>query len=120
MSNDLWVKLMEFGKIAGCHQKPERSFFIKGWQFPVCARCTGILIGHIAAVMAAIFKVKFNIYVCLGMLLIMVLDGTIQYLKIKESTNLRRFVTGVTGGIGFAGGCIWVLKKVLLFLYSVL
>jgi len=33
MSNDLWVKLMEFGKIAGCHQKPERSFFIKGCEW---------------------------------------------------------------------------------------
>ena len=116
MNSDLWIKLMEFGKIAGCHQKPERSFFIKGWQFPVCARCTGILIGHIAAVTAAIFKMNFNIYICLGMLFIMILDGGIQYIGIKESTNFRRFVTGVTGGAGFAGCCIWILKKVLLFL----
>ena len=25
-----------------CHQKPERSFFWDGHQFPVCARCTGL------------------------------------------------------------------------------
>lgn len=38
-----------------CHQKPERSFFWDGHQFPVCARCTGLylsgavgLIGWIA------------------------------------------------------------------------
>ena len=117
MNSDLWIKLMEFGKIAGCHQKPERSFFIGGWQFPVCTRCTRILIGHIASAIAIIFKVKFNVYVCLGMLLIMVLDGTIQYLKIKESTNLRRFITGIMGGVGFVGCCMWILKKLLTLFY---
>jgi uncharacterized membrane protein len=25
-----------------CHQRPERSFFWAGHQFPVCARCTGL------------------------------------------------------------------------------
>jgi uncharacterized membrane protein len=25
-----------------CHQRPERSFFLDGHQFPVCARCTGL------------------------------------------------------------------------------
>ena len=25
-----------------CHQRPERSFFLNGHQFPVCARCTGL------------------------------------------------------------------------------
>jgi uncharacterized membrane protein len=25
-----------------CHQRPERSFFWGGHQFPVCARCTGL------------------------------------------------------------------------------
>src|SRR5689334_678725 len=25
-----------------CHQRPERSFFLAGHQFPVCARCTGL------------------------------------------------------------------------------
>ncbi len=25
-----------------CHQRPERSFFLDGQQFPVCARCTGL------------------------------------------------------------------------------
>ena len=33
------------GNHSGCHQMPERSFFYKGKQFPVCARCTGVIIG---------------------------------------------------------------------------
>ncbi|MCB7430270.1 DUF2085 domain-containing protein, partial [Erysipelatoclostridium ramosum] len=29
-----------------CHQKAERSFFIHGYQCPVCARCSGLYIGY--------------------------------------------------------------------------
>ncbi|MBQ3473297.1 MAG: DUF2085 domain-containing protein, partial [Methanobrevibacter sp.] len=31
---------MDYTKLI-CHRMHERSFFIKGHQFPVCARCTG-------------------------------------------------------------------------------
>jgi uncharacterized membrane protein len=31
-----------------CHQQPERSFFLDGDQFPVCARCTGLYISAAA------------------------------------------------------------------------
>ena len=31
-----------------CHQLPDRSFFIDGWQMPVCARCTGLYLGGTA------------------------------------------------------------------------
>ena len=33
-----------------CHQAPERSFFIAGHQFAVCARCTGLYVGFAVAV----------------------------------------------------------------------
>jgi uncharacterized membrane protein len=32
-----------------CHQIPERSFFLAGHQFAVCARCTGLYLGFTAA-----------------------------------------------------------------------
>jgi uncharacterized membrane protein len=31
-----------------CHQLPERSFFVDGWQLPVCARCTGLYLSGAA------------------------------------------------------------------------
>src|SRR5207248_3168461 len=37
-----------FGK--SCHQIPERSFFIDGHPFAICARCTGIYFGFAAGV----------------------------------------------------------------------
>src|SRR5260370_15307247 len=34
-----------------CHQLPERSFFIAGHQFAVCARCTGLYAGFTLAML---------------------------------------------------------------------
>jgi uncharacterized membrane protein len=33
-----------------CHQIPERSFYVAGRPFAVCARCTGLYVGFAAAV----------------------------------------------------------------------
>ena len=48
--NDIYQILMKIGSLTGYHQLPERSIFIKGHQLPPCARCTGIIIGEIAAI----------------------------------------------------------------------
>jgi uncharacterized membrane protein len=34
-----------------CHQRPERSFFWAGHQFPVCARCTGLYLSGLAGLL---------------------------------------------------------------------
>ena len=40
----LWLWTMKFGRVLGCHQKPERSFRLGAYQFPLCARCTGVML----------------------------------------------------------------------------
>lgn len=45
----------------GCHCLPERSFFIKGKQFPICSRCTGILVGIFLAICTFFFRANSNI-----------------------------------------------------------
>lgn len=47
---EIWLKLMKMGARLGCHQRPDRSFFYKGYQFPVCARCTGLFVGYFVGI----------------------------------------------------------------------
>ncbi|MBO5476877.1 MAG: DUF2085 domain-containing protein [Clostridia bacterium] len=95
-----WIKLMNFGHRMGCHQMEERSFSFRGYQFPVCARCTGVLIGELISIILIILNIKLNIICSFILLLIMGLDWFIQYVKILESNNIRRLLTGISGGIG--------------------
>ena len=95
-----WIKLMKAGKRMGCHQMPERSFFFKGHQFPVCARCTGVILGELIAIVLLLWSVKIDFLIVLAMLLPMGIDWGLQYLKILESSNIRRFITGNLGGLG--------------------
>lgn len=100
----LWISFLEqiriVGNHSGCHQLPERSFFIKGKQVPVCARCTGVTIGEIMAVLLAIGKVKIENKISILFLFSMGLDWVMQAVHIRQSTNIRRFITGFFGGLG--------------------
>ncbi|MBP5605578.1 MAG: DUF2085 domain-containing protein [Ruminiclostridium sp.] len=96
----LWERAMELGALGGCHQRPDRSFFLGSYQFPVCARCTGVLLGQAAAFIALAAKKKVPFALAAAMLLIMGADWFAQYTGLCESTNTRRLITGITGGAG--------------------
>lgn len=85
--------------IFGCHCRSDRSFFWKEKQFPICARCTGELVGILAVCLTGWFYM-FPIAVCVVFLIPMIVDGTVQMLSSYESRNLRRFITGLLFGIG--------------------
>ena len=97
-----WVKLMKIGAKTGCHQMHNRSFSFCGYQFPVCARCTGLGLGHLAGFISSFVLFKYNVIFFLipaffsGLML--GIDGTGQYYKKWESTNLRRLITGLLCG----------------------
>ena len=98
----VWAKIMKITKkIWWCHQLPERSFFICKYQFPLCARCTGVLAGYIIAFLLLCFGIYIPMALCLVFLLPLVLDGGIQLIFNIMSNNIRRFLTGVIFGIGF-------------------
>lgn len=97
----LYKDLMYMGKWSGCHQMPERSFFINGFQFPVCARCTGIVVGYLAGMFLLLLKIYIPTEFCLCFAMVMFLDWYIQHINILQSTNKRRFITGTICGIGY-------------------
>lgn len=87
--------------IFGCHQKPERSFFYHGKQFPLCARCTGELVGISSGVILFWFW-KPCLAISVSIMVPMLIDGFVQRLTPYESTNARRFITGFLFGLGLA------------------
>lgn len=109
-----WAFFMRLGNRMGCHQREDRSFFIGKWQFPICSRCTGILVGQIIAIILYLFKIKVPTILGLLFLLIMFLDWYIQYKKIRESTNIRRFITGLLAGIGQ----ISIVLNIIIYIVS--
>ncbi|HEV8136731.1 MAG TPA: DUF2085 domain-containing protein [Pyrinomonadaceae bacterium] len=89
-----------------CHQLPERSFFIVGHQFAVCARCTGLYGGFALLLLlyplirslhsTDVPKVKwlFLAAVPLG------IDFSLTLFGIWENTHTSRLLTGMLlGGV---------------------
>jgi uncharacterized membrane protein len=87
-----------------CHQIPERSFFIAGHQFAVCARCTGIYFGFAAAALAyPVFRSLRQTSVPPRKLLFVAaaplgIDWAVEVLGIWHNTHSSRFLTGALLG----------------------
>jgi uncharacterized membrane protein len=82
--------------IIHCHQRPDRSFFLRRRQMPLCARCLGVVFG------VALVPLYCNdLRLAVTLIAAMLLDGCSQALRLRESRNWLRFLTGV----GFALGC---------------
>lgn len=58
--------LMRVGHSTGCHQDPHRSFAVNSFQFPLCARCSGIMVRYLAGLALAHFT-RIPLLVCIGM-----------------------------------------------------
>lgn len=104
-SATLWLygKSLLVGHASGCHQLPERSFFIGTRKLPVCARCTGIFFGGIGTTLTFLIAAPLtppSVLTATFLLVPLIVDGTTQLLTRYESTNLRRFITGVAFSIG--------------------
>ena len=96
----------------GCHRIPERSFFLNGKQFPVCARCTGVLLGNITAyILFFIHTLSIEFYV-VGCA-VMFVDWFVQYIELYPSNNIRRLITGVIGGYSLASLYCMAMKFII-------
>lgn len=85
----------------GCHARPDRSFYFRGKQFPICARCTGELMGMILGIPIVIFWGCPRFEIVLAMMVPLIFDGFLQRLTSYESGNIRRLITGILFGAAF-------------------
>ena len=109
---------MQFGKRLGCHQMPERSFFFKGYQLPVCARCTGVILGEVIALFCLIL-IKIDWWINLLLLVPMGIDWGLQFLKVLESDNFRRVITGTLGGFGLTFIYFYIIELIVKSIISI-
>ena len=83
-----------------CHKNPNRSFFWKGKQLPVCARCTGIHIGYLSLFLFLFQLIYIHWVLSIILILPTLIDGLTQAYFNRESTNTIRFTSGVLAGLG--------------------
>lgn len=121
-----YVKILEY---SGCHRIPERSFFYKGNQFPVCARCTGVFAGqHVAIITLLVacvfagFKITDHLFylflLSIACMTPMLIDWTFQEYFGNMSNNKRRFVTGIVCGFGTGSIYYAILGFVIAYLLT--
>ena len=99
----------------GCHGRADRSFFFHEKQFPICARCTGELVGILCGIPTAFFVGYVHWLMIIIMMMPMIIDGFIQLYTPYQSNNAKRFFSGLLFGMGlvfifvyFHCGCIKV------------
>lgn len=104
----------------GCHARPDRSFYFRGKQFPICARCTGELVGMILCIPTLIFLGCPSFGTVLLLTVPLIIDGSIQKLTAYESGNIRRLITGILFGMAllcmfvyFHRTCVWIAGEIL-------
>lgn len=85
--------------VFGCHCRDDRTFHYKGKKFPICARCTGELVGIILSIFSCVFF-RISISAIVILMLPLILDGVVQMFTSYESNNIKRFVTGLLFGYG--------------------
>lgn len=87
-----------------CHQAPERSFFIGGHTFAVCARCTGLYAGFAAAMLLypLVTSVRRTatperkwLFIAAAL---MAVDFGLGFFGIWENTHFSRLFTGLLLG----------------------
>lgn len=109
-----------------CHQQPSRSFFLFEYKFAVCARCTGIYLGAlIAVIIYSLFKEidetktpsKWPLIISL---IPIGIDGLGQLIGLWESNNFLRLITGFIFGFVVLFYLLPVYNEIVYEVYGLL
>jgi uncharacterized membrane protein len=100
----LMQRLRSIGRAPLCNLRAERAFACRGFVFPLCARCSGLVAGGLicAAIGAAGLPIISTLWVAAASGLPLIVDWTLQAFGVLESTNARRFGSGLLFGFGLA------------------
>ncbi|HEX8212929.1 MAG TPA: DUF2085 domain-containing protein [Longimicrobium sp.] len=82
-----------------CHRRCERSFFVRGRQFGVCARCTGLLVGGVLSPLAVPLGAGFLVPAACAATVLLGMDGGSQFAGWRVSSNPIRLLTGLAAGL---------------------
>ena len=87
-----------------CHQRPDRTYFIAGYQFAVCSRCTGLYAGFAFTLLLypLIRSLKTTVMppriVLLLAALPLAIDFSVTFFGFWENTHTSRLLTGALLG----------------------
>ena len=82
----------------GCHRLPERSFHLRGRQFHLCSRCTGLTSGVALSILLVPWRHAVPA-VFLISTIVLAADGLSQMHGLRTSNNWLRFTTGFACGL---------------------
>jgi uncharacterized membrane protein len=87
-----------------CHRLPFRSLLLPWGITGLCARCTAFWAGMTVGVAMALVTGRriLGLSAAFLLLLPMILDGSLQYLGLYESSSTIRVLTGASCGLGLA------------------
>ncbi|MCT8977078.1 DUF2085 domain-containing protein [Clostridium sp. CX1] len=104
LPNYILSRLHHIGKKPLCNLKAHRAPIIFGFCFPLCWRCTSLIIGIITGniIQHQYYYNKGLQWIGIVSILPLAIDGYLQYVLEVESTNLRRIITGLLTGFGLS------------------
>lgn len=86
-----------------CHQIPERCFFLFGYPFPVCHRCSGIYAGLFLGCLVLFRFIhrrpRTRRFLVLGALAALGMDALAPVAGLWDSSAFSRFSTGLLFGV---------------------
>jgi uncharacterized membrane protein len=104
----IWAEALWQIGYALCHQLPERSLFIGGYQLPVCARDTGTMLGFGVVLIFYLLARRWRraklpdvaVLVVAGIgFALFAFDGLSSYIGFRETSNVIRLISGLGFGL---------------------
>ena len=104
-----------FGTLPLCNLNERHGFYIGAFCFPLCVRCTAIILSLIITTfLQGLLKYipsKKMLFISAVCIFFCLLDGCLQYFFTIESTNIRRLLTGLSCGFGISTIITSIIKK---------